>query len=272
MIYTRIEPDRPEIATAVGALAETIKAVGTDRFASRFSDLMFKSFKVTEFLVFQQSDSSDMPVALLSESLSDNSATRARSYCGGFFRLDPIFSVLDDSNPDGVYAIRVRADEIRNAAFRKTCYGQPGLAEKLTLASKSDGNITAISVFARELDGGFDGAQVSELNHFGNLLLPILCLHFRLIGSTDRQKQVSAQEMEECVTWAFPELTDREVAVCARTILGVTAEGIALDLGIKQTSVLTYRRRAYSRLNINSINQLSTMLIQSSAARQLAAA
>ena len=28
MIYTRIEPDRPEIATAVGALAETIKAVG----------------------------------------------------------------------------------------------------------------------------------------------------------------------------------------------------------------------------------------------------
>lgn len=272
MIFTRIEPERPEVATVVSGLGEAIQAVGTKAFAERFSELMFKSFKVTEFLVFHRPSQTDGPLVLFSEGLDEATANRARSYCRDFYRLDPIYSVLDDANPDGIYAIRVRADEIRNASFRNTCYSQPGISEKLTLAAKTDSDIIAISVFARQEDGGFDAAQVSELSHFGNLLLPILRLHFRLMGSAERQKRVSAQDMEDCVSWTFPELTKREVAVCARTILGVTAEGIALDLGIKQTSVLTYRRRAYVRLNINSINQLSTMLIQSSAARQLAAA
>ena len=272
MIYSRIEPERSEIATIVNGLSTAIKAVGTDAFASSFADLMFNSFKVSEYLVFQRSGSNQAPLILFSNGTDDTSESRARSYCNGFFRLDPIYSVLDEDSPDGTYALRVRCDEIRNAAFRNTCYTQPGIVEKLTLASKVDGEIIAISLFCRETDGGFDASQVAELSHFGNLLLPIIDLHFRLLGNTDRQKRISADEMESCVEKAFPELTKREVSVCARTILGVTAEGIALDLGIKQTSVLTYRRRAYARLNINSINQLSTMLIHSSAARQLSAA
>lgn len=272
MIFSRIEPDRPEIATAVIGLNAVIKAVGTDAFADRLANLMFGCFKVSEYLVFQRSNSTAAPSILFSKGLDDAAANRARSYCEGFFKLDPIYSVLNDDSPDGTYAIRVRKEEIHNAAFRSACYSQPGIAEKLTLASKAEGKLIAVSIFGREVEGGLDAAQVSELSHFGNLLLPILDLHFRLIGSTERQKQVSANDMEDCVGWAFPELTAREISVCARTILGVTAEGIALDLGIKETSVLTYRRRAYARLNINSINQLSTMLIHSSAARQLAAA
>lgn len=272
MIYTKIESEQPDIAPVVDGLSEIIKAVGTEMFAASIAHLMFNCFKVAEFFVFQRTAASDTPVMLLSDSLDDRSGNRARSYCGGFFRLDPIYSVLNDANPDGTYAIRIRADEIHNTAFRNTCYTQPGIAEKLTLASKLQDHIIAISVFGHEVDGGLDAAQVSELNQLGHLLLPILNLHFRLIASTDREKRISSRDMEVCVARAFPELTQREIAVCARTILGVTAEGIALDLGIKQTSVLTYRRRAYTRLNINSINQLSTILIQSSAARQLAAA
>jgi DNA-binding CsgD family transcriptional regulator len=40
----------------------------------------------------------------------------------------------------------------------------------------------------------------------------------------------------------------------------MTAEGIALDLGIGAASVLTYRRRAYRRLGISGINQLLPLL------------
>ena len=36
----------------------------------------------------------------------------------------------------------------------------------------------------------------------------------------------------------------------------MTAEAIAIDLGIGQSSVLTYRRRAYHRLGISNIQQL----------------
>ncbi len=53
----------------------------------------------------------------------------------------------------------------------------------------------------------------------------------------------------------FGDLTDRERAVCARTMVGMTAEAISLDLGIAQSSVLTYRRRAYDRYRISHSNQ-----------------
>lgn len=272
MIYSRLEPKNPEIAAAVTGICGCIQAVGTDAFRDRLTDVMLNSFQIREFLVFRRTLPGGAPAILFTESNDGHSAARARAYCNGFYREDPIFKVLDNEKADGTYAIRVRMDEIRNPVFRSTCYNRPGLGEKLTLASKSGGEIIATSIYGYEKDGDFSAAQVKELSHFGSLLLPVLSLHYRLIGDTGRPKRVSAAEMEECVAWAFPELTAREVAVCARSILGVTAEGIAIDLGIKQTSVLTYRRRAYARLNINSINQLSTILIQSSAARQLAAA
>jgi DNA-binding CsgD family transcriptional regulator len=61
----------------------------------------------------------------------------------------------------------------------------------------------------------------------------------------------------------LPALTARETAICARTVAGMTAEGIALELGIKRSSVLTYRRRAYERLNISTALQLSARLFGS---------
>lgn len=55
-------------------------------------------------------------------------------------------------------------------------------------------------------------------------------------------------------------MTRRELDVCARTLIGLTAEGIALDLNIKKTSVFTYRKRAYARLGISSQTQLFRLL------------
>lgn len=272
MIYSRIEPSPGSRANPMQFVCDAIQAVGTEAFPGRLDDLLVTCFGLKEFVVYRVDAANGTP-DLLAQAGTDKSAQdRARAYLEGFHREDPIFAVLDKDSADGTYAIRLRAEEIRNPVYRSVCYTRPGFSEKLTLAKRDGSQTIILSVFARHEDGGFDAGQVDELCHFGNLLLPILVLHFRLIGHAERPKQVSAGEMEDCVSWAFPELTQREVAVCARSILGVTAEGIALDLGIAQTSVLTYRRRAYARLNINSINQLSTMLIQSSAARQLAAA
>jgi DNA-binding CsgD family transcriptional regulator len=77
-----------------------------------------------------------------------------------------------------------------------------------------------------------------------------------------RSKPLSIDDIEMRLKAACPILSGRERSVCARTVAGVTAEGIAIDLGIKQSSVLTYRRRAYERLNISTAHQLSAMLLR----------
>ena len=43
-------------------------------------------------------------------------------------------------------------------------------------------------------------------------------------------------------------LSPRELQVCARIASGVTADGIAADLGIAPSTVATLRKRAYGKL------------------------
>ncbi|MCR8550611.1 LuxR C-terminal-related transcriptional regulator [Salipiger sp. P9] len=272
MIYTRIDLAGAEAINPLGGMAGLVEAVGSDAFCPRVETLLMERFGISELLVVQSALSEGRPDILQSHSRDARSHERARAYGSQFFADDPIFSVLTPDAPDGVYSLRVRAEDIRNPRYRSACYTRPGLSEKLTLARKDEGRVLLLSLFTAAGEPGFDAERVAALCDLGSLLLPLISLHFRLVGEDKRCTRVSAEAMEERVGRAFPELTGREIAVCARSILGVTAEGIALDLGIKQTSVLTYRRRAYARLNVNSINQLSTMLIQSPAAHKLAAA
>jgi len=71
----------------------------------------------------------------------------------------------------------------------------------------------------------------------------------------------SIQKIEQRLGSIFGCLTGRERAVCARTMVGMTAEAIALDLGISAASVLTYRRRAYERYRITHSNQFFLEMI-----------
>lgn len=62
-------------------------------------------------------------------------------------------------------------------------------------------------------------------------------------------------EIHACVSTAA-DLSRREGEVCARILYGLSSCGIALDLGIGKESVMTYRKRAYSRLGIASQREL----------------
>ncbi|MDK3018395.1 helix-turn-helix transcriptional regulator [Pseudodonghicola flavimaris] len=272
MIFSRIDMAEARADTAIADLCEIVQAVGTDRFDDMLDSLLRSRFAIAEVFAARYPRNARGRPVLISSSDDAAARSRAEDYCASFFGDDPLFDMLDTDTPDGFYAIQVAAESVRAPRFRSACFTRPGYCENLTLVRKEGDTLLLLKLFARTANGPFSPAQVSELSQLGTLLLPLLLLHTRLSGEEHRFRQVSAEEMEDCVSWAFPELTRREVAVCARSILGVTAEGIALDLGIKQTSVLTYRRRAYARLNVSSINQLSSMLIQSSAARKLALA
>lgn len=66
----------------------------------------------------------------------------------------------------------------------------------------------------------------------------------------------SLKTIEECCLGSSAELSPREGAVCARIVYGMTAYGIAIDLGIGEESVSTYRKRAYRRLGIGCQREL----------------
>lgn len=78
--------------------------------------------------------------------------------------------------------------------------------------------------------------------------------------ATTRPKDVLLQFYRQRLLALDRGLTGREIDVCARSLSGMTAEGIGLELEIKKSSVVTYRKRAYERLGISSQHELFRML------------
>ena len=58
-----------------------------------------------------------------------------------------------------------------------------------------------------------------------------------------------------------PKMPSREAEVCTAIMLGMTSEAIAIELGISVNTVLTYRKRAYGRLNISCQNELMRLIL-----------
>jgi len=78
-------------------------------------------------------------------------------------------------------------------------------------------------------------------------------VHFDYPALAERIAQLLAQH--------YPLLTARERTVCGYTLAGYTAEGISLILGVGISTIVTYRRRAYSRLGVTNANQLIAPLL-----------
>lgn len=95
------------------------------------------------------------------------------------------------------------------------------------------------------------------LKQVSNFLVSIVAKHAEL---TLRRPNLtpalcSLEVIEECLSGGT-DLSRREGEVCARILFGLSSYGIALDLGIGKESVMTYRKRAYSRLGIGSQREL----------------
>lgn len=58
-----------------------------------------------------------------------------------------------------------------------------------------------------------------------------------------------------------PELTLRERQVCILIVQGLTSEGISIEMNVSINTILTFRRRAYSKINISNSNELLHRII-----------
>jgi len=70
-----------------------------------------------------------------------------------------------------------------------------------------------------------------------------------------------AEQIAQRLARRYPGLTARERLVCGYTLAGYTAKGIGRILGIGASTIVTYRRRAYSRLGVSNANQLIAPLL-----------
>ena len=64
------------------------------------------------------------------------------------------------------------------------------------------------------------------------------------------------EQISRCVASSGVPFSQREFEVCVRILYGMSTCGIALDLGVGEETVMTYKKRAYARLGLASQREL----------------
>lgn len=180
------------------------------------------------------------------------------AYLKSYLRQDPVSDAYRAApRTSDVVLQRVRPAHISSPEFRRRIFDDAGIVERVSVILRGADAWRGINVARHASDGLFTDQQIDALIGMACLALPMLPL------SRDRQigrLPLSVAQIEDRFASRFPELTLRERQVCARAAVGMSVEATALDLHVAKTSVLTYRRRAYQRLQVSSHYQLCSLI------------
>ena len=230
-------------------------------FEEAVMSVLERHLGVDHFSVF--ANSPNKPARLLaagSRKRDGVSMSIAQTYAARYYRSDPVPPCgIGAKTAERLLVRSRRAADVRNPRYRRECYENHGIAERLTIGSSEFGTWRLLHLYRQRNRPSFDDVDVAQALRAAACILTALPFSGAAIGQP--------RDARWRLPWFVARLRElsnllsgREIEVCARALLGMTVEGTALDLGIASTSVATYRKRAYQKLHITSQNELYALL------------
>lgn len=156
------------------------------------------------------------------------------------------------TSPQPVTALHFQPGDIPLASWRNEIYEREHLADRLSfIYAPLPQQAYAINLYRDESQGRFRPAEIERLLAVAPLLRQAHQGALRLQpGRTIRSFGAPAlvEKARVAITMVAPRLSPRELEVCARIACGISADGIAAELDIAPSTVLTLRKRAYAKL------------------------
>ncbi|WP_417227862.1 helix-turn-helix transcriptional regulator [Amphritea sp.] len=247
----------------VDSVAETIIALGSAGFPAKLLDKLNQFVTVNHLsLVHLEENNRVTYVFSASDQQVNITKTMQQLYLSIYYRLDPNKDFFDHFNEDYQTLVRrLQPKDIQDLDYRKLWYERMGIVDRLSILTRADNGLYCLNLFRTEK--GFTAEEVSLIQALSKVLSALVVRHTRLSGSLSSFMTRGAQiyTLIERLETIDASLTKREKEVCSRILLGMSSEGIALDLDIKMQSVQTYRKRAYARLSITSQNELFSLCL-----------
>lgn len=154
-----------------------------------------------------------------------------------------------DTGP--VTAMHFHAGDVPVAAWRREIYEREQLCDRLSfLYAPRPRAVYAINLYRRAPHGPFRPGEVQRLLGLAPLLRQAhraaLANRGPVLGSN--RPAARLQQAQGALKTIAPALSPRELQVAARIACGTSADGIAAELDIAPSTVITLRRRAYLKL------------------------
>ncbi|MGE0351111.1 helix-turn-helix transcriptional regulator [Hydrogenophaga sp.] len=172
-------------------------------------------------------------------------------YRRSYFRSDAVMRIAGHAATRPAREVAVlhcRADELPVRGWRDDIYVRERLTERFTLLhAPAPGAVQAIHLYRDDRQGLFQPHEIDQLLALAPLLRQ--AHHAALqVGAVAADRQAQVAQAEQRLARHAPSLSPRERAVCARIACGLSADGIAADLDVAPSTVVTLRKRAYAKL------------------------
>ncbi|MCP5145242.1 MAG: helix-turn-helix transcriptional regulator [Gammaproteobacteria bacterium] len=240
-----------------GVYEQLLGAIGTDEFGDTVKDSMQKVTRGVRRLYLFEANGQQENV-LQYYSCEPEVVDLFPTYCRWYQHLDPLSDAyLAAPECSDVALQRIYPDDIESIGFRRRFFDDAGIVERVGIVQRGNDAWRGMTVARHAREGRFSDEELDALVGLACLTLPMLPLNRKRGPSAP---PLTVDQLEDRFGRRYQQLTRRERQVCARAALGMTVEATARDLGIARTSVLTYRQRAYQRLQVNSPCELCTLV------------
>jgi DNA-binding CsgD family transcriptional regulator len=243
----RSDPPNRSPSWDLSDVAPLIDAIGQPKFAERLLSILEELIGADHCTVYRLREREFEKIASLSRA-------GARDIPDAGLTAYEFSRHLSQSSADDIGITVERISDLRAAsglrslqrAQRVVAYGRRhGVAYAIYILRSCNAEAAAPEPFSDEMRGAFRMLLAAIAKHAdAHALRPSLSRAF-----------CSLPEMQQFI-FASSKLSLREAEVCARILSGHSPCDIAAELEIGKESVITYRKRAFQRLEINSQREL----------------
>lgn len=241
------------------ALAGMITNLGQPEFEKSLLDQLHPLVPAASFSVYRTGRRCQ-PRLFFSGSRGVPDTTRDcwRAYLSGPHLQDRTLPVQEEHRP-GLVLCHMVAEEAPPLHRRKV-YEAHGVAERVSVVEGGLEGLFAVNLYRHRGQHAFSDGQLADFEQLAPVLLSLVRKHMSLSCANLDTHQALAQR-RALLSRLDERLTERELDVCARLLLGMSQDGIALDLGLSLPTVKTYRNRAFRRLGIHFRSQLFALAL-----------
>lgn len=224
----------PADGSSLSHVSQCLGTLGKPAFLEPFFDLL-RSMTIAQIMVFSYSENHAQ--CLLSRNFIEGGIGKrlAADYLDDWFLQDPLYiriMALDEGRFETCRLKDVLPDV--SDEYRRRFFADPDIEDKTTFLAVGRHRL-AISFYWQE--------RCDTSPELRNIAARLVQLHFDALAPSSEPP-------------ALQVLSARERDICLGILAGKKAELIGHELGIKPTSVATYRQRAYEKLGINSRGEL----------------
>lgn len=232
-------------------LAGCIDKLGNGEFYPRFFQMMKRLAQIDQYMVFELSPNGEYATCRLAHNPErpELGLELASLYLEGAYLEDPLLQELKQEllNRQENSPCTLLEKRTLPAIYRRRFFNVPNFDAKFAfvVVDKESQHLFYINFYSKE-SGTFSNTCYNDLRRASSVLGALLLRHFR----GERKKRGVIRSL------LAAGLSEREAQICGLLLQGHTAKSISQSLEVSESTVVTYKKRAFGKLRIRRKSEL----------------